>query len=120
MLQQTKKFLKWLFPFAFGVGGVANMSQATSLTSEVGTQGSSFLLAHGVTAPVLGGVLLTVSFAMMAYHIERAKKPVEFLDQRSQRIVKKVASLDKKYGPNWMDRIEAVLQTVKQLDSKKK
>lgn len=114
-----RKFLKWLFPFAFTIGGVINLSNDVSLTGEVGSTASSFLVAHGITQPILGVVLLTGGMILFAIHVERAKKPIQVIDSGSQKALKKLQALEKKHGANYLDRIDATLTSLNQLGSKK-
>lgn len=117
---KTKKFLKWLFPFAFTVGGTANMASVTTLSQEVGTKAALFLTAHGVTTPIMGAILLGGATALTAYHIEKAKQPVAVADATTVKTVNRIKQLDKKYGPNWMDKLDALAKVASEFQSKKK
>jgi len=116
---KLKLFLKWLFPFAFAIGGVANMAGDFTYTQEVGVNAQAFLIAHGISQPILGAALVTFGMIMFAFHVERAKKPVSVIDPRSVKAIKQLQAMEKKYGADWMDRIEATLTTLKELGSKK-
>jgi hypothetical protein len=114
---KLKLFLKWLFPFAFMIGGIGNMANDFTLAQEVGINSKAFLLAHGITQPILGAALITAGMIMFAFHVERAKKPVSVIDPKSAKAIKQMQAIEKKYGADWMDRIDAMLLTLKDLGS---
>jgi hypothetical protein len=117
---KSKKFLKWLFPFAFSIGGTANMASVTTLPQEVGTKAAFFLTAHGVTTPIMGAILLGGATVITAIHVERAKQPVAVADDTTVKTVKKINQLSKKYGPDWLDKLDALAKVAAELQPKKK
>lgn len=115
----TKKFLKWLFPTAFTVAGVANFSPAVALSGEIGSTATSFLLAHGITQPILGAALLASSFAMVAHHVEKMKPTTKTVsDPKVEKTLKQIQAMEKKYGTDFMKKLDSVASVLSQQSKK--
>lgn len=118
------KWLHNLLTYIFLTGGVIQFSKDFTLTQEVGSRAATVMVNHGVTQPILGAIILFIFMLLMYLYMERVKKEAVTStpqpDPEYERVVNKFKAFSRKYGENWMDRIEGTLNTLSQIGTKKK
>lgn len=121
------KYLGYILHILFGVSGITQIVSVVSMQQLIGSSASTYLLSHGITQPTFGVIQYAVSLVILIVTLELSRMKAAPSSSQEPKIsnglkklVRKADELEKKYGTDWIDKVEKAAEAVNRIGLKKK